>query len=71
MQTMIIKYKFPFQVQNITVHKQFERRYLDNDIALLKLGSEVSFTDYIQPVCLWKNETSSALPRGEVSGVVR
>lgn len=63
--------KFLFQVNNIIVHKEFERRYLDNDIALLKLGSEVPFTDYIQPACLWKEETSSALPRGEVRGTVR
>lgn len=26
--------------------------YDENDIALLKLGREIKYTDYIQPICL-------------------
>ncbi|KPJ03929.1 Chymotrypsin-like elastase family member 2A [Papilio xuthus] len=40
-------------VQEIIVHDNFDAKQLHNDIALLKLTSEVLFNDYVQPACLW------------------
>lgn len=39
-------------VTKIVVHPRFNSKTFDNDIALLKLSSNVTFTDYIRPVCL-------------------
>ncbi|XP_064171976.1 testisin-like [Anguilla rostrata] len=39
-------------VVSITTHPSYSQVTNDNDIALLQLSSAVSFTDYIQPVCL-------------------
>uniref|UniRef100_A0A7N8WXH7 Peptidase S1 domain-containing protein n=1 Tax=Mastacembelus armatus TaxID=205130 RepID=A0A7N8WXH7_9TELE len=39
-------------VTQITVHSSYNGVTHDNDICLLKLSSPVTFTDYIQPVCL-------------------
>ncbi|XP_072559070.1 transmembrane protease serine 9-like isoform X3 [Paramormyrops kingsleyae] len=36
----------------IIIHPQYNSFPHDNDLALLKLSSNVNFTDYIQPVCL-------------------
>lgn len=42
-----------FQVYSLTIHKDFNHKRLDNDIALLKLKSEAVYNDYIQPACIW------------------
>ena len=39
-------------VAQIILHPNYDSDSSDNDIALLKLSSPVSFTDYIRPVCL-------------------
>ncbi|KAG9349990.1 hypothetical protein JZ751_026343 [Albula glossodonta] len=39
-------------VEEIIPHAQFNNTLFNNDIALMKLSSAVSFTDYIQPICL-------------------
>ncbi|XP_035682778.1 trypsin-3-like [Branchiostoma floridae] len=39
-------------VIKVIVHKQYNSRNIDNDIALLKLSSSIEFTDYASPVCL-------------------
>ncbi|XP_063324260.1 polyserase-2-like [Pelmatolapia mariae] len=39
-------------VSQVTVHPNYNNSYLNNDIALMKLSSPVSFTDYIRPICL-------------------
>uniref|UniRef100_A0A8C7P362 Peptidase S1 domain-containing protein n=1 Tax=Oncorhynchus mykiss TaxID=8022 RepID=A0A8C7P362_ONCMY len=39
-------------VSQITRHLNYNSATSDNDICLLKLSSPVTFTDYIQPVCL-------------------
>ncbi|NXY86410.1 CEL2A elastase, partial [Alcedo cyanopectus] len=40
------------QVRHITVHPEFLREDLENDIALLELVSPVLYSSYIQPICL-------------------
>ncbi|XP_038592630.1 chymotrypsin-like protease CTRL-1 [Micropterus salmoides] len=39
-------------VSQIIKHPNFDSKTLDNDIALLKLSSPVTFTKFIRPVCL-------------------
>lgn len=39
-------------VAQIVLHPNYDSDSSDNDIALLKLSSPVTFTDYIRPVCL-------------------
>ena len=52
-------------VAQIILHPNYDDDSSDNDIALLKLSSPVSFTDYVRPVCLaasdsvFKNGTDS------------
>ncbi|XP_058477751.1 chymotrypsin-like protease CTRL-1 [Solea solea] len=39
-------------VSQVIVHPDYNNTLLNNDIALMKLSSPISFTDYIRPVCL-------------------
>ncbi|XP_078600937.1 trypsin-3-like [Branchiostoma floridae x Branchiostoma japonicum] len=39
-------------VIKVIVHKQYNSRTVDNDIALMKLSSSITFDDYASPVCL-------------------
>uniref|UniRef100_A0A3Q4BMN1 Peptidase S1 domain-containing protein n=1 Tax=Mola mola TaxID=94237 RepID=A0A3Q4BMN1_MOLML len=41
------------RVSRIILHPNYDRRNNDNDIALLRLSSSVTFTDYIRPVFGW------------------
>nr|XP_015194894.1 PREDICTED: testisin-like [Lepisosteus oculatus] len=45
------------RVQKITMHPSYNWAF-ENDIALVMLDSPVSFTDYIQPICLADNSSS-------------
>ncbi|MBN3315993.1 TMPS9 protease, partial [Atractosteus spatula] len=46
------------RVRQIVLHPHFDYWTLNNDIALLKLSSPVSFTSYIQPICLADSSSS-------------
>ncbi|XP_069044035.1 uncharacterized protein [Lepisosteus oculatus] len=46
------------KVRQIVLHPHFDYWTLNNDIALLKLSSPVSFTSYIQPICLADSSSS-------------
>ncbi|XP_062705389.1 transmembrane protease serine 9 [Aedes albopictus] len=46
-----------FDVDKIIRHDDYDKETFENDIALLKLYSEITFTNYIQPVCLWQGDT--------------
>lgn len=37
------------------MHKKINRLTRENDIALIKLNKTVEFTDFIQPICISKN----------------
>ncbi|CAH0697296.1 unnamed protein product [Spodoptera exigua] len=59
----------PF-VFEIILHKDFDPKTLNNDIALLKLKSEALFDDYVQPACLWQSGLTKKLPTGGIYGSV-
>ncbi|XP_033467765.2 chymotrypsin-like protease CTRL-1 [Epinephelus lanceolatus] len=44
-------------VSQIIVHPNYNDTLYNNDIALMKLSSPVTFTDYIKPVCLASNSS--------------
>ncbi|XP_045540204.1 serine protease gd [Papilio machaon] len=59
------------EVFSVILHENFKYRItLDNDIALLKLRTEVTFTDYVQPACLWSEESHNRYPIKEIFGTV-
>ncbi|KAH9631260.1 hypothetical protein HF086_011964 [Spodoptera exigua] len=58
-------------VFEIILHKDFDPKTLNNDIALLKLKSEALFDDYVQPACLWQSVLTKKLPSGGIYGSVR
>ena len=41
-----------FAIVNITIHKDYDQRAYDNDIAILTLNETVEFSDAIAPICL-------------------
>ncbi|KAK5905893.1 hypothetical protein CgunFtcFv8_001808 [Champsocephalus gunnari] len=44
-------------LSQIIVHPDYNNTLFNNDIALMKLSSAVSFNDYIRPVCLASNSS--------------
>ncbi|XP_063067207.1 prostasin [Engraulis encrasicolus] len=54
-------------VSQIIVHENYDFFTTENDIALLQLSSSVTFTNYIQPVCL--AATGSVLSRGTLTWI--
>ncbi|XP_034563821.1 chymotrypsin-like protease CTRL-1 [Notolabrus celidotus] len=44
-------------VSQIIVHQDYNNTLFNNDIALMKISSPVSFTNYIRPVCLASNSS--------------
>ncbi|XP_052889014.1 prostasin-like [Anopheles moucheti] len=37
----------------LIVHPQYNVNSIQHDIALIKLATDITYTDYIQPICLW------------------
>lgn len=44
-------------VSEINIHPDYNDTLLNNDIALMKLSTPVSFTDFIRPICLASNSS--------------
>lgn len=36
-------------------HEQYKKRSKQNDIAVIRLSSPVTFTSYVRPACLWQS----------------
>lgn len=58
------------EVGKITIHENFLHLTLVNDIALVKLKNEVTFTKFIQPACLWYKNADKKLPSGPIMGTI-
>lgn len=50
------------EVEKIVTHRGYKPLTYENDIAILKLTVPVIFTQYVQPVCLWKRDDGIILP---------
>ena len=59
-----------FQISEIRIHPQFTGTGFYNDLALFKLERPVSFTDYIQPICLPSNLQRTESFVGQVPTIV-
>lgn len=51
-----------FQVDKIIAHEKFDRITSAHDIALVRTIEHVAFSDYIQPACLWNDDTIPDVP---------
>lgn len=59
-----------FQISEIRIHPQFTGTGFYNDLALFKLERPVSFSDYIQPICLPSNSQRTESFIGQVPTIV-
>lgn len=42
-----------FQVYQIKLHPKYDQSTLENDVAIFKLANSISFSNFIQPICMW------------------
>ncbi|XP_053688220.1 serine protease 53 [Sabethes cyaneus] len=47
-----------YEVVEVIRHDAFNLNNLNNDIALLRTEEDITYSDYIQPICLWPVEKS-------------
>lgn len=61
-----------FPVDQVIVHPEYNSIDLQDDIGILKLANRVSYTNFIQPACLWlesqKDLTNIVNKKGFVVG---
>ncbi|KAH8388321.1 hypothetical protein KR093_003857 [Drosophila rubida] len=58
------------QVSTLVIHDEYTiDNFTDADIALLRMSTPVSFSDFIKPICLWNENYRLQLPSGYVSYV--
>lgn len=48
-----------FQVYQIKLHPHYDKSTLENDLAVFKMADAITFTNYIQPICMWDREATS------------
>ncbi|XP_023939703.2 plasminogen isoform X1 [Bicyclus anynana] len=58
------------KIESILLHEKFNYTNYDSDIALLKLSSAATFSEHIQPACLWPLGAYSALEDDNTVGVM-
>lgn len=52
-------------VESVYVHDNYDSRYIDYDYSLLKLDTQLNFTDFIQPIAL-PNDDDDDIPDDEM-----
>lgn len=52
------------------IHDDFDKRTLNNDIALLKLSTEAIFNNFVQPACIWFDGIYDKMSSFEITGTV-
>lgn len=58
------------EADRILVHKDFRTDTVQHDIALIKLATDLRFTDYVQPVCVWNKGDDRLLIRNQEGTIV-
>jgi secreted trypsin-like serine protease len=58
------------EVEKFFIHPDWklQRFSYDADISVIKLKHSVQFTDYVQPICLWKGEVKPNVQNGVIVG---
>ncbi|XP_052749490.1 uncharacterized protein LOC113512769 isoform X2 [Galleria mellonella] len=56
------------EIHQVIVHEEYKPKRLDNDISLLKMKTEITYDDYVQPACLWNVNAYKKLPVGTIMG---
>uniref|UniRef100_A0A182PBQ4 Peptidase S1 domain-containing protein n=1 Tax=Anopheles epiroticus TaxID=199890 RepID=A0A182PBQ4_9DIPT len=64
------EYTQTHSVLEIVVHPMFSRSSIINDIALIKLSTNITMTKYVQPVCLWTMDSNQELIVGRNGTIV-
>ena len=59
-----------FQVDNITEHPKYDSVTRANDVALMRLTTEINITPYVRPICLWDDDYHMDTIVGQ-DGIVR
>ncbi|XP_052902032.1 uncharacterized protein LOC128309635 [Anopheles moucheti] len=54
----------------LIVHPQYNVNSIQHDIALIKLATDITYTDYIQPICLWNRSDDLRLIEGSWGTVI-
>uniref|UniRef100_A0A2C9H3V6 Peptidase S1 domain-containing protein n=2 Tax=Anopheles gambiae TaxID=7165 RepID=A0A2C9H3V6_ANOGA len=57
-------------VRQIIVHPRFSQHSIINDIALIKLRTNITMSKYVQPVCLWTMDSNQTLIVGRSGTIV-
>ncbi|XP_065075456.1 prostasin-like [Ochlerotatus camptorhynchus] len=58
------------EASRILVHKRFRIGNLQHDVALIVLATNIEFTDFVQPVCLWDQGDDRLLIRDRQGTIV-
>uniref|UniRef100_A0A1Y9HEM4 Peptidase S1 domain-containing protein n=1 Tax=Anopheles funestus TaxID=62324 RepID=A0A1Y9HEM4_ANOFN len=64
------EYKQTHNLSEMIVHPRYGLSSIVNDIALLKLSTNITMTKYVQPVCLWTMDSNQELIVGRNGTVV-
>jgi len=57
-----------YDILDVIIHPEYDRRTVNNDIALLRIESDIRFNDNVQPICLPERGTTYAGIEAVVSG---
>ncbi|XP_041784058.1 uncharacterized protein LOC121599956 [Anopheles merus] len=64
------EYTQTHRVREIIVHPGFSKNSIVNDIALIKLITNITINKYVQPVCLWTMDSNQELIVGKNGTIV-
>lgn len=57
-------------VDKIIRHEEYDELVFENDIALMKLLNEITYSSYVQPICLWQGDTSLSSIVGQMGYIM-
>ncbi|XP_035902644.1 uncharacterized protein LOC118507748 isoform X1 [Anopheles stephensi] len=60
------EYTQKLNAKDVILHPSFSGTKIDNDIALIKLATNITMTKFVQPVCLWNKDDSTEV--GKIVG---
>ncbi|XP_055593941.1 polyserase-2-like [Uranotaenia lowii] len=64
------KYAQQHNIERIIRHDGYDVRTFEDDIALMKLYTEITFNSAVQPICLWQGDSSLSKVVGKIGHIV-